>query len=301
MIKYYICFLGIFFIQGCKPNSTTDVINSVKEDTSQSIKEFQNYDYAEFFNRLKTAYKTSSRKRYPTTQKIVINTSRDGQLYAYNGIINECEILPCKIKESILNRNTIFPENTTAKLRIEIPMLSSKDFIEAENVRDVEVITNEIKTDDYISKDLEYYQSELTSLNLIKQELETILQKKDIFNSKELERFENNLLKINRKILYTQNDIKYLDEIKDKQAIEIIINREYKSTSNKVKANIQNAIYFASGYLHLIIIALFFISLLWLLKFTKFGINNLYKYIKDKKFQKKVVSQQKDEPHLPTK
>ena len=49
MIKYYICFLGIFFIQGCKPNSTTDVINSVKEDTSQSIKEFQNYDYAEFF------------------------------------------------------------------------------------------------------------------------------------------------------------------------------------------------------------------------------------------------------------
>ena len=27
----------------------------------------------------------------------------------------------------------------------------------------------------------------------------------------------------------------------------------------------------------------------------------LAKYIKDKKFQKKVVSQQKDEPHLPTK
>ena len=66
-----------------------------------------------------------------------------------------------------------------------------------------------LKTDDYISKDLEYYQSELTSLNLIKQELETILQKKDIFNSKELERFENNLLKINRKILQP-NSCKHL-------------------------------------------------------------------------------------------
>ncbi|MGN0929976.1 MAG: hypothetical protein ACI4N3_05035 [Alphaproteobacteria bacterium] len=294
-IKRYITyFLVLFMLQGCKDNSTKDFLNTVKNSTSLTIEEIINYNYKEFFHSLKNAYITSKRNRYPQNQEIVISTNRDGQLYAFNGIINECEIIQCNIKESILKRNTIFPENTTAYFLIEIPTSSSQQFIDAIS-KYGKITHNKSNNDNYIIKDLEYYNNLLTSLNIAKEELEQTLSKKEVFNASEIEKLTNNAISINNKILYTQSDIKYLTDTLDKKLISINIQKEYNSTSNKVKTNLQNIIYFASDYLHYFIIIIFIIAFIWILRLIKLLITKSFNSVKNKK---KYTPPKINEPHF---
>ena len=299
-IRFLIVFLVFFVLQGCKQDSTTSFIDNIGSSIVQSLREIKNYNYDEFFAKIKTAYKTNQRKRYPISQKIVINTSRDGQIYAYNGVIKECELFSCKIKYSFLDRDTVAPENTIAKLEMELPLNNAKQFDEAIS-KYGKIVKNEVLLDDNIVKDLDYYNAELMSLNLLKIELETILLQKNIYNSKEIERFERNLYQVNNQILYTQNDIKYLDEIKDKQKIDILIHREYHSTSNKVKVKIQNSIKFITEYLHIFIIFAGVVALYKLFKYLLIIGKNFYKTLKNKtKVRKNVKQEHNKEPQLPT-
>lgn len=294
-IKLHTIYLLAFFIlQGCKPNSTNNFLNSVKNSTSFTIEEIINYNYAEFFHSLKNAYITSKRHRYPEIQEIIISTNRDGQLYAFNGIINECETIQCNIKESDLNRNTIFPENTTAHFLIEIPLSLSRQFNDSIS-KYGKITHNKSNIDSYITKDLEYYNNQLTSLNIAKEELEKTLSKKEVFNANEIERLINNAKSINNNILYTQSDIKYLTDTLNKKLINLDIQKEYNSTSNKVKTKLQNAIYFASDYLHYLIIIIFIIIILWLSKLLKLLITKSFKSIKNKKKDKQPKL---SEPHF---
>ena len=199
-----------------------------------------------------------------------------------------------------MDRDTVAPENTIAKLEMELPLNNAKQFDEAIS-KYGKIVKNEVILDDNIVKDLDYYNAELMSLNLLKIELETILLQKNIYNSKEIERFERNLYQVNNQILYTQNDIKYLDEIKDKQKIDILIHREYHSTSNKVKVKIQNSIKFITEYLHIFIIFAGVVALYKLFKYLLIIGKNFYKTLKNKtKVRKNVKQEHNKEPQLPT-
>lgn len=297
-IKRYISYLLAFFVlQGCKPDSTTNFINDVKTSTSLITEEIINYNYKEFFHSLKNAYITSKRNRYPETQHFTISTNRDGQLYAYNGIIKECEQLSCNIKTSKLQRNTIFPENTTAYFEIEIPIQLSKQFQDAIS-KYGKITNNEWNDDTYIEKDLEYYNNELTALNFAKTELENTLSKKEVFNADEIKKLIKNTENINNKILYIKSDINYLTDILNKKLINITIQKEYNSTSNKVKTKIQNVIYFASDYIPFVIIILFVLVILWIVKMIKLLIIKSVNNLKSSKKKINNQPQKTNEPHF---
>ncbi len=284
-------------LQGCDIYSFNKFADTVNEKTSNFIESVINYNYSEFFYKLKMAYKTTKRERYPEIQFIDIATQRDGQLYAYNGVIEECKLLPCNIKESIINRNTIFPENTMAKLVIEIPVVSAQAFLDAIS-KYGKIVKNKNQKDMFISKDLDYYNNEIQSLQLIKDNIEANLSKKDVFNPKQVEELEEELSSINNKLLYLTSDIKYLNDVQLNKLIKININKEFNSTSNKVKTKLQNFIYFLSDYLHIIILIIAFVIIYKTIKLLKNGIVLLFKSIKNRK---KVVSQVSvsSEPHLP--
>ena len=293
-INYKICFLAIFILQGCKPDSTHNFINNVQKSTSIMIEELLTYNYNEFFSSFKNAYITSQRKRYPETQEIIISTSRDGQNYAYNGILKECETLNCNIKESMIRRNTIFPENTVAYFKIELPEISSKQFYES-ILKYGKITYNESETDSYIQKDLDYYNNELNSLQLAKQQLDETLSKKETFRSEEIENLIKESESVNNKILYIQSDIKYLNEVLDKKLIYINIQKEYNSTINKVKSKLQHIVYILSDYSHIIILVIIFVIIIKILR----GIKYLFiKGIKSLKSKKKLVPSKTNEPHL---
>ena len=295
--KYCLCLLAFFILQGCKPDSTTNFINNVKTSTSLMIEEIINYNYTEFFHSLKNAYITSKRNRYPETQYFTISTNRDGQLYAYNGIIKECEQLSCNIKTSKLQRNTIFPENTTAYFEIEIPIQLSQQFQDAIS-KYGKITTNEWIDDTYIEKDLEYYNNELNALNLAKTELENTMSKKEVFNADEIKKLVKDTENINNKILYIKSDINYLTDILNKKLINITIQKEYNSTSNKVKTKIQNVIYFASDYMPFVIIVLFILAILWIIKMIKLSVVKSIKNLKVGKKKTNNQPQKINEPHL---
>ncbi len=284
-------------LQGCDIYSFNKFADTVNEKTSNFIESVINYNYSEFFYKLKMAYKTTKRERYPEIQFIDIATQRDGQLYAYNGVIEECKLLPCNIKESIINRNTIFPENTMAKLVIEIPVVSAQAFLDAIS-KYGKIVKNKNQKDMFISKDLDYYNNEIQSLQLIKDNIEANLSKKDVFNPKQVEELEEELSSINNKLLYLTSDVKYLNDVQLNKLIKININKEFNSTSNKVKTKLQNFIYFLSDYLHIIILIIAFVIIYKTIKLLKNGIVLLFKSIKNRK---KVVSQVSvsSEPHLP--
>lgn len=289
--------LVVFMLQGCDIYSFNKFADTVNEKTSNFIESVINYNYSEFFYKLKMAYKTTKRERYPEIQFIDIATQRDGQLYAYNGVIEECKLLPCNIKESIINRNTIFPENTMAKLVIEIPVVSAQAFLDAIS-KYGKIVKNKNQKDMFISKDLDYYNNEIQSLQLIKDNIEANLSKKDVFNPKQVEELEEELSSINNKLLYLTSDVKYLNDVQLNKLIKININKEFNSTSNKVKTKLQNFIYFLSDYLHIIILIIAFVIIYKTIKLLKNGIVLLFKSIKNRK---KVVSQVSvsSEPHLP--
>ncbi len=295
--KISICkiyFLAFFVLQGCKPDSATEFIDNVKKSASSVTEELLTYNYSEFYYSLKNAYLTAHRNRYPESQEIVISTNRDGQNYAYNGIIKECETIKCNIKESIIKRNTIFPENTTAYFKIEIPANVSQQFYDS-ILKYGKITYNKSSNDSFIGKDLDYYNNELNSLQLAKQQLEETLSKKEPFTPERIENLIKTAESVNNKILYLQNDIKYLNDVLDKKLIRINIQKEHNSTINKVKSNLQNIMYIISDYSHIIILIILIIIIIKVLKMIKILFVTGIKSLKSKK---KLVPAKTNEPHL---
>lgn len=259
--KFYLSLLPILFLlMGCKPDAFD------KSSISQTVQNIVNYSYSDLWYNIKTSFKIATHSKFYETQKIKIETPRDTQISAFQSIITECQTHRCNIKDRILEKNRIFPENITGRITLDISSEFANGFINAIS-KYGNVVINSYEKNDNIEKDIDYFTSELTPLKLSLEKTNELLGKPDVFNYKQTKEMQEYFTSLNEKIFVLENDIKYLDSVKNTRHIEIVIKRGYNSTQNLVKANIQDAFLFIAKYIHIFAIIIFILIIKYLLRF----------------------------------
>ena len=285
--KILFAFFTILMLSGCDANFFPQLMKNTELSAKQLFYDIKEFNFSDFWYKIKTSYNTAKQSRYIETQKIKIETSRNTQISAYQSILNECTTYNCSIKAQDVNKNLIFPENITAIIDIEIPTINAESFLTAIK-KYGNIVENNYSKDENIEKDLTYFYTELAILQDSLTKTNAQLNKDGVYNLKKLKEIQEYSSDLNRKISLLESDIKHLNSCKDKRFIQIKIERGYNSALNYVKSRIQNGIIFILDYIHIIlfIICLFLIKQLY--KASLFAITSLKVYIKTKKEQHKL-------------
>ncbi|MDR2098980.1 MAG: hypothetical protein LBO78_03070 [Rickettsiales bacterium] len=236
-------------------------MDDAKKNADNLIESALNYNYAGFWDSLVTSFKTASRNRYSERQEIRLEAPKDNQQAAYDGIIRDCTQYFCTIIGRDWRVNAMFPSNVAAELSIELPKAEAAGFADA-ILRRGKTIKNSVTSDDYIEKDLLYYNNELISLRELLAKLNEMLANKEAYNIDKLKELDSFAASLNKRIMFMEADIEYLNDKKGKRLVRVKIGREYNSTYARVKANMQDILGAAADHLHWALLAVM-LFILW--------------------------------------
>ncbi len=272
--KKTILFLSVILLFGCKDDNFTDFAKNLEDSTKSIIHDVKNYNFKNAFYNIKTAYLIANKSRYFEEQIIKVETSRNTQVAAFQSILNECQTFNCNILEKNLTKNLVFPENIIGKIELDIHKNNAPNFVNSIG-KYGNIVKNSYKKDEYIEKDLSLFYEALIPLRAALLKTNELLQKTEIYSFEKLSEMQNYAEQLNKKITFLENDIKYLNLLKDKRHISIKIERGYNSTFSFVKSKIQNTLIHIMDYIHIIVLLVFSY-------FTIFGIKKIFSFFKDK-------------------
>ena len=253
--------LSLFFIVFSYNTFETD--NSI---LGNFIERFANFNITEHFENLKNSYNLAKHTRYSEYQKIRLETPRNTQISAFESVLNECATFKCNIKSKNISKNMIFPENIIGTISIEIPVDTAASFANSIG-KYGNVVINDYKKDEKITKDLEELEQNLTPLTFSLAKINYNLSKDDVYSFEHIKEMQKYAEHLNKKISTIKDNIEYLKQIKDKRLMDIQIERGYNSTIGFVKSKFQKTLILFIEYFHIIII----ITLLYIgIKGTKF-------------------------------
>lgn len=288
--KQLFVFPIVLTLLGCEQQSFNNFAKNTETSIKQLFRNIKEYNYSEFWYNIKTSFKITNRSRYFEKQLIKVETLRNTQISAYENILKECIPLGCKIIKEDLNKNLMFPENIIGKITLELPTTTAPQLLSIIS-KYGNIVKNQYEKDDWIEKDIQGFQNEIIPLQQALIQTNENLTKTEVYNLERLKTMQEYAISLNKKILFIEDDIRYLNSLKDKRYIEITIERGYNSTQSLVKAKLQNFFASISKYLHIFVIILGIYLTILLYKFIKHftltTINNIKQNIKKKKSQKK--------------
>jgi hypothetical protein len=290
-------------LSGCKPEDARGVLDRTRKGAAELIERVAAYDYSGFWHSMASAFKTARRDRYSERQSLVLEVPKETQLSVYANILNDCQG-GCEVAERGYERNTAYPGNDTARLKLVLPSAEAGAFINL-ILKQGNVVKNSFEADEHVAKDIAYYTAELAALGELRLKLEEELARDVPHDLGRVREVQEDLARIREKAAYIENDVEYLDRVKGRRMVEISIARETNSVAAKVKSNLQNLYSFAGGYMHYLIVAAALFLIWRLLKFARWAARRIASAAADRRVRKalapppsKTVKEMENEPKL---
>lgn len=290
----------VLLLLGCEQQSFNNFVKNTETSIKQLFRNIKEYNYEEFWYNIKTSFKITNRSRYFEKQNIKVETLRNTQISAYENILKECITLGCKIIKEELNKNLIFPENIIGKIYIELPSTTAPQLIPIIS-KYGNIVQNKYEKDEWIEKDIQSFQNELLPLQQSLIQTNENIAKNEVYSLEKIKKMQEYATSLNKKILFLEDDIKYLNSLKDKRYIEITIERGYNSTQSLVKAKLQNFFASISKYIHIFIIVFGIYLAILLYRFAKYSILAIIESIKQHKKKKIQQKEQESQFKIPPK
>ncbi|MBR1545005.1 MAG: hypothetical protein IJ638_03630 [Alphaproteobacteria bacterium] len=249
-------FLPILLLFGCKEESFTDVAKDVESSTKSVIHDIKNYNFSDAWYNIKTAYNIANKSRYFENQIINVETSRNTQIAGFQSILNECQNFECNVLKKDLVKNLIFPENIVGKIELDISVANAPNFVNSIG-KYGNIVRNTYTKDENIEKDLTLFYDALIPLRSALLKTNELLAKDEVYSFERIQELQKYASVLNKKISLLENDIKYLNSLKNKRHITIRIERGYNSTFGFVKSRIQNSLLCITEYIHIVLLLVF--------------------------------------------